>query len=43
MYCRQVDDAIEELSDLCRRNRHSYREAQLALLPPNLAFIVTGE
>ena len=42
-YDRQVDDAIEELSDLCRRNRRSYQAAQLALLPPELALVANGQ
>lgn len=40
--CRRLEDAMEELSDLCRRNRNSYESAQLALLPPKLLQESTG-
>lgn len=37
---RAWENAVEEFSDLCRRNRKVRQAAQQALLPPELAQVV---
>lgn len=34
--CRQFEDALDDLSEVCRRNKHSMDAAIQSLLPPQL-------
>ncbi len=35
-------EAVEELSEVCRRNKRARDAAQLSLLPPDLHWVVTS-
>ena len=37
---RMLQQAVDELSELCRRNRRAAQLAQRALLPPELHYVV---
>lgn len=34
--CRELESSLDDLSEICRRNRHSMEAAVRALLPPEL-------
>ncbi len=36
MPCRDLESSLDDLSEVCRRNRHSMEAAVRALLPPEL-------
>lgn len=39
---RTLDVAVEELSEVCRRNKRAREAAQAALLPPELHWVINA-